>query len=327
MSPLNLRNRLLLSLAFGVVVISALMLYGDVSQMGASLASFPWQYVPAVLGLTLFNYLLRFVKWEYFLHQIGVKGLPRGDSFLIWLSGMSMTVTPGKVGEWLKSYLLREINGTPFSTSAPVVMMERLSDGVAMGLLALGGLCLFGVGWQVVGVIFLIALGMMAAFRYRPLGERALAFGERLPIISTQIDPLRQFYESSHSLFKPKVFAVAVGLGFVSWAGECVAFYLVLEGLGAAASMLLLVQAAFILSASTLAGALLLVPGGLGVAEGGITGLTQLLLNMPKNAAAAATLVIRFCTLWFGVTLGTLAVVAVTRILRARKKAKEQVSS
>lgn len=294
--------------------------------MGASLASFPWQYVPAVLGLTLFNYLLRFIKWEYFLRQIGVVGLPRKDSLLIWLSGMSMTVTPGKIGEWLKSYLLREVKGTPFSTSAPVVIAERLSDGVAMGLLALGGLYLFGVGWQVIGLIFLIAVGMIAAFRYRPLGEVALALGERLPVISAQINPIRQFYESSHALFSPKVFLVAVGLGFVSWGGECLAFYLVLEGLGAAASGILLVKASFILSASTLAGALLLVPGGVGVAEGGITGLSQLLLNMPKNAAAAATLIIRFCTLWFGVTLGTIAVVAITRIIRARKRAMDEVS-
>lgn len=294
--------------------------------MGASLASFPWQYVPAVLGLTLFNYLLRFIKWEYFLRQIGVVGLPRKDSLLIWLSGMSMTVTPGKIGEWLKSYLLREVRGTPFSTSAPVVIAERLSDGVAMGLLALGGLYLFGVGWPVIGLIFLIAVGMMAAFRYRPLGEAALALGERLPILSARVTPLRQFYESSHALFSPKVFLVAVGLGFVSWGGECLAFYMVLEGLGAEGDAMLLVKAAFILSASTLAGALLLVPGGVGVAEGGITGLSQLLLNMPKNAAAAATLIIRFCTLWFGVTLGTIAVVAITRIIRARKRAVDEVS-
>lgn len=323
----SLRNRLLLSLAFGVAVISALMIYGDVSQMGASLARFPWQYVPAVLGLTLFNYFLRFLKWSYFLRQIGVRGLSWKDSFLVWCSGMSMTVTPGKIGEWLKSYLLREVNGTPLSASAPVVLMERLSDGVAMGLLALGGLYIVGVGWQVVGLIFLIAVGMMAAFRYRPLGEWALALGERLPLLSAQINPLRQFYESSHTLLRPTVFSVAVGLGFVSWAGECVAFYLVLEGLGAAGGMTSLIQAAFVLSASTLAGALLLVPGGIGVAEGGITGLSQVLFDMPRNAAAAAALIIRFCTLWFGVTLGTLAVVAVTRSLRARKGAVDAINT
>ena len=53
-----------------------------------------------------------------------------------------------------------------------------------------------------------------------------------------------------------------------------------------------------------MAGAVLLLPGGLGAAETGITTLGQALVGLGSAAAAGATLLIRLCTLWFGVGLG-----------------------
>src|SRR5207249_4789587 len=84
------------------------------------------------------NYLLRFLKWELYLRRLGVR-IPLSDSFLIFLSGFSLTVTPGKVGEVLKSYLLREAHGVPMARTAPIVVAERLTDLVALALLAVVG--------------------------------------------------------------------------------------------------------------------------------------------------------------------------------------------
>jgi hypothetical protein len=50
-----------------------------------------------------------------------VRDLPKWDSFLMFFSGLAMVITPGKVGEWLKSYLLREVHGTPVARSAPIL--------------------------------------------------------------------------------------------------------------------------------------------------------------------------------------------------------------
>jgi uncharacterized membrane protein YbhN (UPF0104 family) len=64
-------------------------------------------------------------------------------------------------------------------------------------------------------------------------------------------------------------------------------------------------KAAFILPIATLVAAVSLLPGGLLVAEAGITGLTlELFDGMDKSTATVATLVVRIATLWFGVVLG-----------------------
>jgi uncharacterized protein (TIRG00374 family) len=97
------------------------------------------------------------------------------------------------------------------------------------------------------------------------------------------------------------------GLSIVSWFFEVAAMFVTFLGLGLDPSFDLMLKSAFILPIATLAAAILFTPGGLGVAEGGITGLSQSLLDLSASAAAVATLVIRFGTLWFGVIVGMMA--------------------
>ncbi len=315
MSSFNsLRQKILLSLVFGLAVFAALGIYADLPKIAESLGKFKWQFLPAILALTLLNYLLRFVKWHYYLGQIGVKRIGLRDSSLVFFSGLSMVVTPGKVGEWLKSYLLKEVTGTPISASAPIVIAERLTDGLAMLLLASGGLLIYGYGWEVLSVVFLAALILVTVIQFRPLAQALLSFGERLPLVSAKIHHLHIFYDSSYQLLKMRNLLLAVGIGLVSWAGESVAFYFVLVGLGLQPNIMLLIQATFILSVSSVVGAASMVPGGLAVAEGSIATLLLFLHVVTElSLAATATLLIRFCTLWFGVSIGIFALFLFTR--------------
>jgi len=311
----KLRGRLLISLIMGLVVVLALMAYGDFAQIGQAAAIFQWGLIPLILGLTLVNYILRFVKWHFYLNLIGAGDTPVIDSFLMFFSGMSMVVTPGKVGEWLKSYLLMEVRGVPFGRSAPIVLVERLTDAVAMLVLASGGLLMTQSGWQVAAAVLGLAALLVVAVQYRPLADLLLALAGKLPLLSTRAHHLKDFLDSAQTLLRPRSLAVGIGLGLVSWGAESMAFYVILLGMGLAAHPLVLTQAAFILNTSILAGSLVMIPGGLGVAEGGIAGLSQVLLGLSPDRAVVATLLIRFCTLWFSVTLGIGALTIYSRRL------------
>ncbi|MDQ3931083.1 MAG: flippase-like domain-containing protein, partial [Chloroflexota bacterium] len=142
----NLRGKLILGLVLGLVVVAALSIYADFSKMLVVLRDFNWWLFVPILGFTLFNYGLRFYKWDVYIRIVGATGVAKKDSLLIFLSGFAMAMTPGKVGEVLKSYLLKQIRGTPIAVSAPVVMAERVTDGLAMMVLASVGLFLFDYG-------------------------------------------------------------------------------------------------------------------------------------------------------------------------------------
>ena len=305
----RLRRRFLLSLLFGLVVVTALAFLGDAPRVLAAAGHFAWGYVPAILVLTTFNYVLRGVKWHYYLRLIRVP-VGRGDSAAIFGCGLSMAMTPGKVGELLKAWLLRSRAGTPMSVSAPVILAERLTDGVAMLILASGGLLLYRQGWQALLAIALVAIVAVSVVQSRALSLRILARLERVPAIGPRVEHLRQFYESAYVLLRPRPLLTALAIGVVSWSGECVAFFLVLVGLGFAPDGGLLIRAAFVLATSTLVGSASLLPGGLGAAEASSAALLAVVLHgITRPQAVVATLLIRFCTLWFGVAVGVVSLV------------------
>lgn len=310
----NLRSRLIFSILLGLAVVVGLLAYGNFAGVAGELKDFRWSYVPIILGLTLFNYALRFAKWDYYLRLTGIARVPRWDSLLIFFSGLSMTITPGKIGEWLKSYFLRERYGAPVSRTAPIVVAERLTDGFGMILLSAGGLILIQRGWVVLVVAAILGSMLVTAFRYRPVVRGSIGLITRIPFARRHTRFIVEFYQSAFVLFSPRALTIGIAIGFVSWLGEGLAMYYVLRGLGAENGWELVIQGIFILSITTLAGAVFfVVPGGLGVTEGGITGLSQVLTGLSREAAAAGALLIRLCTLWFGVGLGVLALVVLLR--------------
>ena len=123
--PAQLRQKIALSLILALVVILALAFYADAPHLFDAFAKFEWRLFPLALFATLANYFLRFARWHYYLGVIGVQKVSPRDSLLIFLSGFSLTITPGKLGEVLKSFLLKSRFGTPVSYSASIVVAER----------------------------------------------------------------------------------------------------------------------------------------------------------------------------------------------------------
>lgn len=304
----QLRRKIIIAALLGLAVVIVLGLFSDIQAVGTSFQTFDWAVLPAVLGFTVLNYALRWLKWDYYLRRTGMgQSVSRTDSILLFTSGMVMAVTPGKAGEVLKSYLLKRLNGTPISASAPIVLAERLTDGLAMLLLMGFGLTLYPPARPLFVLLVVASIAGLVLLQFRSLCQRLIDLAERLPRGQSIAPKLRTVYESTVHLLSWRLLAVSTIISVVSWFGECVAMYYVLRGLGQPASLYLLQVATFVFAASTLFGLVSFLPGGLGVSEASSTGLLVLLLPMATGPATAATIIIRFCTLWFGVTLGAVA--------------------
>lgn len=308
MSFKTLRGKILASVLIGLAVIIAISLFSDLSAVGRDLGDFAWALLPAILGLTVLNYLLRWLKWDYYMRRLGLGGgVSRLDSGLIFTAGLVMSVTPGKLGEVFKSYLLRRVNATPVARSAPIVLAERLTDGLAMLLLMALGLTLYPPARPVFAVLVVATLAGIVLAQNRRLSLGLIDLAARLPGGAKVAPRLHDVYESTAQLLDWRILAVSTLLSVVSWGFECLAFYYVLAGLGAGGGWLLLLQSTFIFAASTLFGLVSFLPGGLGVSEVSSVGLLVGMVGLTASAATTGTILIRFCTLWFGVLLGIIA--------------------
>jgi uncharacterized protein (TIRG00374 family) len=304
----TLRGKIIASALIGLVVMILLGLVGDIREVSQSFSGFDWWMIPAILGFTLLNYALRWLKWDYYLrrmnmyHNVGI-----WRSIVLFTSGMVMAVTPGKVGEVLKSYQLKQLNGTPITNSAPIVFAERVTDGIAMLLLMGFGLTLYEPAQPAFILLLLATIIGLVILQFQPLIERIVALIEKLPRGSSIAPRLFAAYMSCRELLSWRVLFASTIISLLSWFGECIAFYFVLRGLGIEPSYLLLLQSTFIFAASTLFGLVSFLPGGLGASEASSAGLLMVLVGMERGPASTATIIIRFCTLWFGVALGAIA--------------------
>ena len=293
------REAVVLAVVLAIGVAVGLGLYADFGKLGSALAGFRWELFPAALALTSAGYLLRFARWQVYLRRVGID-VPAGRSLVIFLAGFSMTLSPGKVGEVLKSVLLRRAYGTPVQRSAPVVLAERVTD--MLGTVVVAGVAAVWAGaasrWPLVLVGLAVAVAVVAAL-HLPLPRR--------------LERVRAARDTALALHTPGLLASMSAVATVAWACEAGAAIVCVKGLGldvAAAS------AAVAYALGNLVGSLSFLPGGLGVAETSMTGLLRALSGTSAAGAAAATVLIRIATLWYAVAVGLVALAIEERIAR-----------
>jgi uncharacterized membrane protein YbhN (UPF0104 family) len=303
MSPLF--RRLLLALLIGVLVYGAFVLYAGYDTLRTSLNDFQWLAFAAALALASLNYFLRFLKWEYYLAQLGIKDVPKVESLLVFLSGFVLTITPGKVGEVFKSAVLFDTHKVPVMTTAPIIVAERLTDVISIVVLIVIGSAGFpdGLPWAAAGAsvvfVFLVILlwqtPVLLALRW--MHGRPGFFGRMAP-------KLEHAWHNLRIVARPSALLLPTALSVLAWGAEGIALYLLIAGFGVAISVPLCV---FFYATATLAGALIPVPGGLGVTE---TMIQEQLVRMghaPVGVATAAMLMVRLATLWWAVVVGFIA--------------------
>jgi uncharacterized protein (TIRG00374 family) len=295
-----------------VIGIAAISMIGDVRHLGDALAGFAWPAFVAALALALANYATRFVRWQLYLVRQRAT-VPLGSSAIVFGAGLSLSITPAKLGELIKSYLLRELHGVPVTTSAPIVVAERVSDLIALLVLAVIGIATYGGQATVVIVAGgLIAIGLVLLAWPRP--TRALIDLVTSPRALRRLRrPLHETYDGLAALCRPVPIAVATAIAIPAWAWECIGFALICNAFPGAHVDLGLAMAIY--AVTTIAGALSFLPGGLGVTEGAMT--LALVENLGQADAVAATLLTRLATLWFAVALGVVFVAIARRRIRA----------
>ena len=316
----RVRRGLLSAVAAAVVTVLVFSLLGDAREISDAIRGFDWRFAPIILLLTIWNYVWRSIKFRRYLAALGVPSAGIRNDALIFLSGFALTITPGKVGELIRTVYIRRLTGAPANRTSAVIIADRITDGLAMLALALVGLFEFRYGRPFLALILVLLAGGLLLIQRPELLHRLVNRLAGIPIVGGGIVHARAFIDASHTLFRPRMLAEGFGLSIISWYGECVAFFLVLVGLGIDASWSLLLAATFILALSSLAGGASMLPGGLGITDASVAGMLLLLIDDPgmnRSLAAAATLLIRFATLWFGVFIGAIALAILERETRA----------
>jgi len=295
-------------------------IYAGLDKVGSALATFAWWLMVPVLLLVLLNYFSRFLKWHYFLRHLGVE-VSFKDNLMIFGAGLAMVISPGKAGEVLKPYLVRARTGANMATTVPALVAERLTDGIAMLILAgLSVSTYAGDKTHYIVIPAVIAAAGLAVLAWKQLSLAIIGLLGKMPVIGRFGEKLEEMYLAMRLCLQPVPLILAVLISVLAWWAECVAYWLIFWGFDVAASMDV---ATFLYAFATVAGGAM--PGGLGVADGALGGgALTLIPDITEAQAVASALLIRVTTLWFGVGLGALALFKAGSVLEGAPVGKDR---
>lgn len=287
--------------------LGAIVLSGAQASM-TSMSRLGWPLAAAGTTLVAISLLLRFARWRWLIARLG-KNVPAWYNLRVYVAGLALTSSPGKLGETLRSVLLLR-RGVSFSGSLGAFLADRGAD--VIGMAALGA----AAGWwlrQRSLILEALAVGLVCmsvglAWAVRQGGtERLLSRLAHHPsraasLLASMLAPMTAWSK----LWMPGASLAYAAFAFAAYGLQAVAFGLYVDALGADLG---LAKCVLIFSTSILLGAASMVPGGLGATEAAfVYQLTE--AGMPLSDAVAATIALRLSTLWFAILLGVLALLS-----------------
>jgi uncharacterized protein (TIRG00374 family) len=280
----------------------ALSVYADFDLVINSVKNISFLFFLSLLSLSFLNYTARFIKWHYYLNILKIN-VKVQNSFLIFLSGLLMSVTPGKFGEVLKSLILKQHYQQQISRTAPIIIAERITDLISVVLIAAFGSMSYKFGGVVLILTSVFLFALIVILSNKKIFDFIKLRLERFTMLKKQLDKFHNIHESFWTLLSFRNIFLMTFVSLISWFFECFAFYLILSKFDAGITLNL---ASFIYAFSTLIGSVMLLPGGLGGTEGTMAYL--LVKNgFMKEFSVTATILIRIATLWFAVVVGIIS--------------------
>jgi uncharacterized protein (TIRG00374 family) len=267
-----------------------------------------------IILLVLIGFLLRAGRWHYYIYLIGWDA-PLLHSFVAFVASIALTATPAKSGELAKVVLLRNQYRVSLSQGAGVLLIERLGDLIAVVVLAIGGLTLFtDLSRYVVASTLLIGAVAFMSMRSHMLLARAQAV-PKLRAISSK---LMNMLDAAKVLLRPMPLVAGGSIALVAWSCEALAFCYLVGRLNIHSSLLISFS---IYGLSTLAGALSMLPGGIGGFEA-VMAFLLTRLGIAAPVATVAVVIFRLCTLWLFSLVGVIFMLAWTIFISNSRPAK-----
>jgi uncharacterized protein (TIRG00374 family) len=273
------------------------------------LQSFDLPLLAPAIGFAVTSFALRILRWHFFLGATGAHPSILTSARTQFV-GFSLTMTPGKVGEAYKCYLIERRTGVPTARTVPIVVVEKLMDAIAFSGLAL---LAAAVAPQLAGSVGTAARTLLVAgtvcvalafflHRARPddVASLLLRFIGKAHIGQRVASLAALALAGSAEVLKPSVLTrgALLSVGARTCDGLALAWVVWALGIDLPA-----VVALFAFNSAGALGGLSMLPGGIGVVEASISVLLGTFGAAPA-AALAGALAARLLTFWIWVAVG-----------------------
>jgi uncharacterized protein (TIRG00374 family) len=292
-------NNIVLVIIIAIIMYIVFLFTGDISKVKLVVNEIPLNIYLFSLLCAFCGYVIRTIKWNYSLQQIGAE-VPIMRSAEIFFIGTAFAISPGKLGELIKSFYLKKHFNIDFSRTVPIIFADHLTTLFAWLLFIGFTIHTFVESSRIYVLFFGIIIIVVLIIKNRKTTLCIINFMTRFKFSSKYRESLLELYDSTYTLLKFKQLFISISLSLASSFTECFPLYLLLKSIGNSISI---EESIFIIALSTIAGTISLIPGGLGVLEGSVIGLL-IFVGVDPSLAISISLIERLIVLWFGVSIG-----------------------
>ena len=300
---MKISNKILIVVVAVIGLYAAFLIVSDINTIYNKILDFKIEFIPVILLLVTSGLFTLFFRWHLLLRNAKIF-IPVKDSFLILASGWALTIIPGKVGELVKSQLLKTKFGIARSKTVPIVILEQFYTAIGIVALSCFGIWYFELGVYVVGFFTGALVFVFILLSSRKAFNKVAALLEKRKFTSKFVEPLSSSYDAIKSGIRGPITLYASSLSILFWLIEAITVYFILLAFGIDAIGFLTIISAY--TTSIMLGILSFLPIGLGVVEGTLASFFTM-YGVDVSLALTIVIVIRLFTRWYGVTFGFIA--------------------
>ena len=292
-----------------IIVIAVVGLYAtfiiasDINTISDKISSFKIEFLPIIVSLVTCGWFVLFTRWHLLLVNSKIF-IPKKSSFVIYLSGIGLSIIPGRIGELIKSQLLKTKFGVPRSKTVPIIILEQLYTLIGLVVISFFGIWFFELGAYVLGIF---TAGLVFAFiliSSRKIFNKLIAMLEKRKFTSKFVEPLSLSYNTIKKSMRGPIVFYASALTVVFWLLETLSVYFVLLSFGINYIEFLMVIPIY--ATSLMLGFLSFLPMGVGVVEGSMASFFSL-EGIEVSLSLTLVVVIRLFTRWYSIAVGFVA--------------------
>ena len=300
---MRLNQKILIIIISSIIIYATFLILSDFSKLADKILDFKIEFLPVILPLVSVGWLALYFRWTLLLKNSGYV-LPHKKNFQIFLSGFSLSITPGKVGELIKCQLLKENFDTPRKITAPIILVERLYNAVGIIIISIFGVLYLDFSGIVILITTCILITIFLTLRSKQIFLKIINKKSKIKFLSKYSNSFSDSYDVINHSIKPKIFVTCSALSATYWILESIAVYFILQSFGI--DLFEISDVILTYTTSIILGVASFIPGGIGVSESTLIGLLTI-NGLVFSSAVSLTIFIRIFTLWYSVLVGFIA--------------------
>ena len=300
---MKIGNKILIIVIAVICLYATFLIASDINTVYDKISDFKIEFFPIILLLVTSNWFVLFFRWHLLLRNAKIF-IPVKDSFLILASGFALTIIPGKVGELVKSQLLKTKFGIARSKTVPIVILEQFYTAIGIIMLSFFGIWYFELGIYVLGIFTAALVFVFVLLSSRKAFNKIVSLLEKRRFTSKFVEPLSSSYDAIKNGIRGPITLYACGLSMLFWLLEAISVYFILLAFGVEVIGFLAIISTY--TTSIMLGILSFLPIGIGVVEGTLTSFFTI-HGIDVSLALTIVIVIRLFTRWYGVSFGFIA--------------------